>query len=250
MPPVPRAPEKKAVGPGTGAASLSPRTRKITLILGGALLVAVILIGISIASGRDTTKSASDGEVIAMLANIPQERNYLGSTSASVTMIEYNDQQCPYCKQYSDDALPTIIEQYVRPGKVRLQVIPFPFIGPDSEKAAKYVVAAESQGKMWQVMELLFANQGTENSGWVTDELLATVGEAVPGLDVEQWQRDADSAAVAEKVRAYTSQARDAGVSSTPSFFIVQPPGAPEAFEPTSLGPEPFVARLNDALGQ
>jgi protein-disulfide isomerase len=250
MPPVPRPPKKKAKGSGSGAASLSPRTRKIALILGGALLVAVVLIGISIASGRESTKTVTNAEVIAMLANIPQEGNYLGSSSAAVTMIEYNDQQCPYCKQYSDDALPTIIEQYVRPGKVRLQVIPYPFIGPDSEKAAKYVVAAENQDKMWQVMELLFANQGAENSGWVTDELLANVGEAVPGLDVEQWQRDAASAAVAKKVRDYTAQARDAGVASTPSFFIVQPPGAPEAFEPTSLGPEPFVARLNDALGQ
>jgi protein-disulfide isomerase len=249
MPPVPRPPKKKA-GSSGGAASVSPRTRKIALILGGALIVAIVLIGISIASGRETTKQVTNAEVIAMLADIPQDGTYLGSSSAAVTMVEYNDQQCPFCKQYSDDALPTIIEQYVRPGRVRLQVIPFAFIGSDSEKAAKYVVAAGNQDKLWQVMELLFANQGAENSGWVTDELLTNIGEAVPGLDVEQWERDAESAAVAKQVSDYTAAARAAGVSSTPSFFIVQPPGTPEAFEPTSLGPEPFVARLDDALGQ
>ncbi len=248
MPPSPRPPRPRAKGTGGGLTFGSTRAGKIWLILGGALAVAAVLIVISIASGRDTKAKRADTNVIAMLAGIPQVDSYLGNATAPVTMVEYNDQQCPYCKQYSDDVLPGLIDRYVRPGRVRLQVVPFPILGPDSVKAAHYVVAAGRQNKMWQVSELLYANQGPENSGWVTDELLTKVGNAVPGLDVAQWKRAAQSAAVAAKVDANVAEGQAAGVVSTPSFFIVQPPNKPGQFEPSSLTPAPFNARLNEAL--
>ena len=60
------------------------------------------------------------------------------------------------------------------------------FIGPDSEKALRYVTAAGQQDRLWNVSELIYRNQGTENSGWVTNAFLRSVGAGVPGLDVDK----------------------------------------------------------------
>jgi protein-disulfide isomerase len=237
-------------GPPKSRAPSSTRSRKVWLILGGALAIAAVLIGISVASGRESKAKTADADVIAMLAGIPQNGSYLGSPAAPVALIEYNDEQCPYCKQYSDDVLPDLVDSYVVPGKVRLQVVPFPILGPDSVKAARYVVAAQNQNKAWQVSELLFANQGPENGGWVTDDLLTKIGNTIPGLDIDRWKQDARSTAVAKQVDANATRGQADGVASTPSFFIVQPPNKPEVFEPDALTPESFSARLNEALNQ
>ena len=66
----------------------------------------------------------------------------LGSPDATVTMIQFEDLQCPVCKRYQEEGLPGIVEEYVRPGKLKLRFAGLAFIGPDSEKALLHVIAA------------------------------------------------------------------------------------------------------------
>src|SRR5205823_9670049 len=102
-----------------------------------------------------------------------------------VTLIEFADLQCPFCREYTLNALPAIVDEYVRPGKVKLVFSGMAFIGPDSETALRATYAAGLQGRLWNFLDLLYKNQGAENSGWVTDDLLRSVGESIPGLDVD-----------------------------------------------------------------
>ena len=97
----------------------------------------------------------------------------LGNPNAPVTMQEFADLQCPGCDQYMTTAFPDIVRQYVRTGKVKVEWKGIAFIGPDSEKGLRFVNAAGQQDKLWNVAELIYRNQGTENSGWVTNELPA-----------------------------------------------------------------------------
>lgn len=60
------------------------------------------------------------------------------------------------------------------------------FIGPESEEALRFALAAGQQGMLWNTVHLLYENQGEENEGWVTDDLLTAVGRAVPGLEVQR----------------------------------------------------------------
>ncbi len=143
-------------------------------VIGAVVLLAVVLVGASVLSSRNSSspKTASIPSAAAtskLLAGIPQSGGVLGNPKAPVTMQEFADIQCPGCDQYMTSAFPDIVRQYVRTGKVKVMWNGIAFIGPDSEKGLRYVNAAGKQNKLWNVAELLYRNQGAENSGWVTN---------------------------------------------------------------------------------
>jgi protein-disulfide isomerase len=135
-----------------------------------------------------------------------------------VTLVEFGDLQCPYCAQWSAQAFGELVHEYVRPGKVRLVFGGLSFIGPDSERALRFAVAAGAQGKFWNVVHLLYANQGSENSGWVSDELLSGIGAAIPGFRTRQALTEASSARIEQDIADATAKAERLGIEGTPSF--------------------------------
>jgi protein-disulfide isomerase len=135
-----------------------------------------------------------------------------------VTLVEFADVQCPYCATWSNTAFPSLVRDYIRPGKVRLIFNGMAFIGPDSERGLRFALASGHEGKLWDVLHLLYASQGTENSGWVSDGHLREVGDAVPGLDVERALRETSSPAVERDLAAAHELATRLGVRGTPSF--------------------------------
>ena len=101
----------------------------------------------------------------------------LGDPDAPVTVTEYVDLQCPICAEASKQTLPTLINDYVRTGKVKLQARTLSFLGPDSVRAAQVAAGAREQGRLWPFLETFYAAQGTENSGYVTDDFLREVAD-------------------------------------------------------------------------
>jgi protein-disulfide isomerase len=196
--------------------------RTYALVGGVAAVIAGLLIAVSvIGSGGDgptTPASVSGTDAAALLDGIPQQGAALGRKDAPVTLVEFADLQCPFCREWSQSAFPEIVRDYVRPGKVRMVFRGLEFIGPDSEQALRFVYAAGLQGKLWYAVDLLYANQGEENSGWVTDEFLAAVGAAIPDFDHQQAIADASSPQVDALIRTANDSAKTLGVRSTPSF--------------------------------
>jgi protein-disulfide isomerase len=201
-------------------------TRSKNLLLAGILVVAAglaaVLIAVSLAGGGDDAPSTVHGgfETTLLLKGIPQVGNVLGRADAPVTIVEYADYQCPYCAQWGRETLPTIVDEYVRPGKVRIVFEGVAILGPESASALQTVVSAGSQNKLWNMSELVFHNQKAENSGWVTDDLLRRLGASVPGLDVDAMMDDRGSQEVAAAVADAQAAAQAAGISATPSFQI------------------------------
>jgi protein-disulfide isomerase len=181
-----------------------------------------------------------------LFRGIPQNLNVLGNPNAPVTMIEFADLQCPFCREYTLNALPTIVEQYVRPGKVKLVFSGMHFIGPDSEKALRAAYAAGLQGKLWQYIDLLYRHQGAENSGWVRDDLLRNAATSLR-LDPHRLLSDTSSAEVTNGLAASDQQADRAKVNSTPTFFAGKTGGTLVQLSVTSLTPDAFRPTL-DAL--
>jgi protein-disulfide isomerase len=209
---------------------VSPRTRLLVLAAVVAALVigAIVAAALVVSSDDDGGDGGGTGagvvlpgaeETSALLEGIPQDGAALGSPDAPVTLVEYADLQCPFCAQWATDAFPDLVEEYVRPGRVRVEFRGMAFIGPDSDKALRAVVAAGEEGRLWHVAELLFQNQGGENSGWVGDDLLDAVGTSA-GLDVGAWRDRFDSEAVDQAIEADGEAANAAGIRSTPSFQL------------------------------
>ena len=154
------------------------------------------------------------------LGGIPQSGKILGSPDAEVTLIEYADPQCPACRVFTEEFFPTLVDEYVRPGKVAAEFRGFPFIGDDSVKAYRFLLAAGKQDKLWDLQEALYRNQGGENGGWVTDDLLREVASEIPGLDVDELFADAESDAIRTEAGGAAAAASAAGITGTPTFFI------------------------------
>jgi protein-disulfide isomerase len=204
---------------------VSQRSKNFLLVgvLAVAAGLAAVLIAVSVTGGEDEPATTLHGvaETDALLEGIPQQGNVLGKPGAPVTIVEYADFQCPACQVWALSTLPTIVDEYVRTGKAKIVFNGVAFLGPDSVTALQTAAAAGRQGKFWNVAELLFHNQGGENSGWVTDDLLRSIGGAA-GLDADRMLDERDSAEVAAALAEAQNVAQTAGLSlgPTPSFEV------------------------------
>ena len=225
------------------------------MVIGAAavgLAAVAVLVGVSMAGGGSSSKPSTTvvqaPQTADLLAGIPQHGNTLGSPKAPVTLVEYADLQCPYCGEYARNVLPTLIRDYVRPGKVRLVFRGLAFVGADSESALRAVVASGLQNKLWNYSELMYENQGTENTGWVTEDLIKAVGEAVPGLDVNKMLADRKSQAVTTAIATAAGFASVAGIQGTPSFEVGKTGGALQRLPISTLDPSAFTPALDRLL--
>jgi protein-disulfide isomerase len=192
-----------------------------------------------------TTKAPGAAATAALFKGIPQRLNQLGKADAKVTMVEFADPQCPYCRQFALDALPAIVKQYVRTGKVKLIYFGIEIIGPNSEQGLRAIYAAGLQDKLWNYSDLLYKSQGAENSGWITDTLLRQIGDSIPGFDTEKMMIDRSSSAVEAALAASSQQASNARVNQTPTFFAGPTGGRLQQIAVSSLTPEAFRPTLD-----
>jgi protein-disulfide isomerase len=236
-------PKKSPPGPKSGP----NRTLLIALGVGAAVVVAIVIGVLALGGGGDD--ESVDVASVAYLEGIPQERDVLGSADAPVTMIQFEDLQCPVCKAYTEGAMEDIVTEFVRPGDVKLRFVGLAFIGPDSEKALRYTLAAGKQSQLWQYLELLYANQGPENAGWVTDSLLESIATGL-GLDWEQLQADAESASVTQQINTMSAEAQAKQVSGTPTFFVQVGDGEPYQVQVNEFSVDAFRPIFEDALSQ
>jgi protein-disulfide isomerase len=232
------------------------RARRVQILVSVAV-VAVIAVAIAVAvgaGGDDTTKTTrttADGKnpIDALFAGIPADGLALGKPDAPATLEEFIDPQCPFCAQFSRDVLPTLVNDYVRPGRLRLVLRPEAFLGEDSVTAARAIVAAGEQNKAWPFLDTIFANQGPENTGYVTEAFLRKMGAQVSGLDVDAMMAAADTDAVVPALQEADKRATRYGLDSTPAFLLTVGSGEPRPLA-SDLNAPGFTAALDKRLDQ
>jgi protein-disulfide isomerase len=212
----------------------APRRASPRVLIGAAVVLVLavvgVVVGIALTGGSSKSDVPTRGSLVNALpgaadvqrefTGIPQRGNVLGSPSAPVTMIEYIDLQCPFCQQFEVEAMPTVISRYVRPGKLRVEARLIAFIGPDSERGRKAAIAAGEQRKLFNFTQLLYLNQGPENSGWLDDEMVTSAAASIPGLDVPRLLDDRNSSAVEDEANRFDMQATSDNVRQTPTILI------------------------------
>lgn len=189
-----------------------------------AVVVVVIVAGSGSSKGGDPTQIVEAGAVDALLANSPQQALTIGQADAPVHLFEYGDLQCPYCKAYSEEEIPAVIEGAVDAGKAKVTFRNMLIIGPDSLPAGAAAIAAGEQGRGWNYIETFYRNQGEENSGYVTEDFLEAVARAAGVKDMTTWNKRRKSKAVrAEATKTTESAEGKLGFHATPSFAIEGP---------------------------
>jgi protein-disulfide isomerase len=197
-------------------------------LLGASSVVAVAIVAIAIAigqagggSGTTTGKPQGDVATSALFRGIPQHGVELGNPRAPITVTELADLQCPFCGESARGEWPKVVSRYVRTGKVKLVFRNLAFLGPDSLTGARMAAAAALQDKMWQFVDLVYRNQGEENSGWVTDAYVRRIGVAA-GLDVPRALAERRSIAATQLLVDAKAAARAARARETPTFVITR----------------------------
>lgn len=192
--------------------------------------------------------SAAGRALESSFAGVPQRGMSLGSRRAPATLLEFADPQCPFCAQYVRDALPRLIENWVRPGRLRLELRLLTFIGPDSERAARLIAAGALQDQAWPLSELTLLSQGRENSGYVTETYLRRLARATPGMDSGRALRQRESGRVNALLDRARRQARRLSVDGTPTFFLLRPGRPPQGLRPDALTYDSVSSAIRSAL--
>jgi protein-disulfide isomerase len=216
---------------GAGKRQANP---KVLGIVAAVVVLAAIGIGLALALGGNTKTSSGSypavgtltnalpnaGDVNTLLKGIPQHGFTLGNPLAAATMVEYIDMQCPACRQFETEIMPDIVRRYVRTGKVKVEARVLDFIGPDSSRGRNAMIAIASQNKAFNFAQLLYDNQGTENTGWLTDTMVAHAVSSIPGVHVQAALSATSSDAVAKQAQAFDAQQTIDHVGGTPTIYV------------------------------
>lgn len=174
-------------------------------------LVIVAIIGGAIFLSNN--KSGDDGGQAAVGSN-----NVFGNTEGVVTLIEYGDFQCPACGQFYP-IVKQVKEQLKEDLRFEFKHFPLSQIHPNAIAAHRASQAAATQGKFWEMHDLLYESQ----SAWNTVSNPATIFEQYAtqiGLDKEKYSLDFANSDTLRIINADVAEAKSKGATGTPTFYL------------------------------
>ncbi len=208
-------------------------------IAGAIVIAGLIIAGAILIKGNQAPVSSSNGVPITSLAPVGKDDRTLGNKNAKVTLILYEDFQCPFCgavsglvsntdaikylKQQVPDWAPFMpaINDYVKSGDVQFVYRDYPFLGPESTRAAEAARCAGDQGKFWEYHDYLYGHQNGENKGGFSDVNLKSFAKGL-GLDTTTFNTCLDTGKYAQAVADSKTEGTAAGVTGTPKGFILR----------------------------
>lgn len=146
----------------------------------------------------------------------------LGGDNAPVTIIEFTEYQCPYCKLYADETFPQIKENYIDTGKVKYVIRDFPLpFHANAQKAAEAANCAYDQGKYFEYHDKLFEGQEVWSEKGNDDAIATFKGYAKDlGLKTNEFNKCLDNEQKKAEIDQDLSDGQNYGISGTPSFFV------------------------------
>jgi protein-disulfide isomerase len=226
--------------------------RNRLLLLGGAaaaavVVVVVLIVALGSGGGSSSGTTSTSAAPRAGLAGIPQHGDTLGEPTAPATVVVYEDPQCPFCREWNVGTLPSVLTQYVRTGRIKLVYHGIEVIGPNSVKGLRAIYAAGQQNRLWNMVDALYARQGDENSGWITDAVIRSAAKDA-GADPDAILKASSSAAVTAQLQQSAREANQASVQGTPTFVVQRPLAAPQQLQLSGLDFGAFSSALDAVL--
>jgi len=199
------------------------------------ILISAVLISGSVlhASGKLGFSDGTAPKQIAAPGNVPQQPtgpvdikitaddHVVGNKDAKVTIVEFADFRCPFCKRFFDQTTPQILKDYVNTGKAKLVYKHYAFLGPQSIWAAEASECAAEQGKFWEFHDWLFTNQAPESDlEYYSKSNLIKYAGKVAGLNISQFTSCLNTDKYVQKVSADLAEGQRVGVKGTPTTFV------------------------------
>ena len=138
----------------------------------------------------------------------------IGPANAPITIVEFSDYQCPYCRKWHEEVFHRLLQDYQ--DKVRFVYRDFPLSGlhPEAEGAAEAAYCAGDQGNYWQYHDLLFSGQAELGTAGF-DQYAKSLN-----LDLPKFDACMSTHRYQATVQANYNFAANLGIQSTPTFFI------------------------------
>jgi protein-disulfide isomerase len=203
--------------------------------------------------GHSASPNALPGAraVAKLFKGIHQKGLVLGRPKAPVTLIEYIDLQCPVCEEFETTELAPLVKKYVRRGKLKIKMQPWNIIdayegGDDSLRGQKATIGAARQNKAFNFAQVLYDNQGVEDTGWMDDAVISQIAASVDGLRPFKLATAANSAATRKVIKSIThwGKTHPTQMVGTPTLYLVHRNGRPKYFG-TGV---PTLAKLEAAI--
>jgi protein-disulfide isomerase len=180
----------------------------------GIIIGTIVVVGIGIAM---LSRPASTTKVDSSLL-IRADSNKISTSSATVTLVEFSDFQCPACGIYYP-----IVTQVAKDFKDSMTFVyrnfPLTELHPNAQVAAQAAEAAGMQGKYWEMHDLLFTKQKDWSASGTAKDIFTQYAESL-GLNVDQFKKDIDSDAVKNKIAGDVNDGNTLGITGTPTFFL------------------------------
>ena len=167
------------------------------------------------AAAQNQSAAAQDSPQQITRYDVPMDDDpAYGPEDAPITIIEFSDYECPYCRSWQAEVLPRLLETY--PDQIRLVYRDFPLssIHPNAAPAAVAANCAHEQGAYWEFHDRLFSMELG-----LSDRAYQQYASDL-GLDTESFAECLKSDRHVDEVQADFQYAAELGVRSTPTFFI------------------------------
>jgi|SRR3989338_703372 len=221
------APEHKSEHQPAGESlKVSKLVKYQPFILPGAILIAAILVSGTILYSKGIVPGGSTGDPneppAKVKVEVSKDDHVLGDPKAKVTIVEFSDFQCPFCRTFWSDTYTKIKSQYIDTGKVKIVYKHFPLeFHPMALPSALASECAAEQGKFWEMHDKIFQEQaklGTGTVSYTEASLKKWAGQI--GLNAGQFNACLDSQKYASRVNGDQEYGTKLGVNGTPAFFI------------------------------
>lgn len=192
--------------------------RWLWVVAGAGIALLVLLATVALLNSRSTATPVAAGSQISAELGQPVDRRTMGDPNAPVSIVAYQDFQCPHCQDFNAALEKTIREELVKPGIARFEFKHRFVIGNDSLTAATAAECAADQNRFWEYHDtVLAALRSDPSSVRISDfEKLA----ADIGLDTSAFNSCLESQKYKEDMLREDIEARDKGINSTPTVFI------------------------------
>jgi len=196
---------------------------------------------------RNQVRIAGIDDAQRIFGGVRQDDDRIGSPDAPVSIQVFDDLQCSSCRRQFVSTIPTLVDQYVRPGEVQLEYRHYSFSSATEELGFFGAEAAADQDYAWPYIYLFFRNQDEAERVGIDEGFLTSIAGGIPELDLPAWRDYLESEGAAggrirDRLARYEALGAGLGIRARPALIVSGPKGT------RTLQDSPSLSQITSAI--